>query len=220
MHRIESCHWVVPRRMDCATAHRVGHAKRISNKINATEPMRNKLFFLLLTLWMLAACSPAPSGTPQSFGDSPYFSMERYFQQEAERLERQSPTVRKTVKKNEEAEDREVKIRNWPNELELFRLSDINMDAWVGMYEVDSSETHVEYRALDPELRTRHIVIHRSDDGAIWHIHVTNESTNMLYSTREELDYYPDSLYVIEKRQNIRWWSDNTYTIRGRIVSQ
>ncbi len=132
-------------------------------------------------------------------------------------MQRTSPTVRKTVKKNNDTEDREMAIRSWVNELELFRLSDINMEAWIGKYAVDSGQHYVEYRATDPELRTRRIVIHRSDEGEIRHIHVANEASNMLYTSKELLDYYPDSLYVIEKRQDIRWWSDNTYTITGRI---
>jgi hypothetical protein len=132
-------------------------------------------------------------------------------------MQSMSPMVRKTVKKNEDTEDRTLAIRNWADELELFRLSDINMDAWIGKYQVDSGRYRVEYRAADPELRTRLIVIHRSDDGAVQHIHIANEVSNMLYASKEVLDYYPDSLYMIEKHQDIRWWSDNTYTITGRI---
>jgi len=182
--------------------------------------MRNTLFHLLLAFGTLAACSPAPNGTARRIADAPYFSIERYFQKEADRLQNRAPKVQKTVMKNEETEQREVTVRNWANELEMFTLSDINMDAWIGKYDIDSSENTIQYRATDPELRTRHIAIHRSEDGSIRHIHITNESANILYTSNERLDYYPDSLYVIEKHQDIRWWSDNTYTIRGRIMPQ
>lgn len=183
--------------------------------------MRIKRPFILIVLAAILAkgCSSGTDEQPRVLGNTPYFSLETYFGDEVERLQREAPTVRKTVMKDEETEERELTIRSWAHELELFSLSDINMDAWIGKYEVDSTANRVEYRATDPELRTRSIVISRSDDGSIRHIQIANEATNMLYASTEQLDYYPDSLYVIEKHQDIRWWSNHTYTVMGRILA-
>lgn len=176
------------------------------------------MFLVLSTVLVAAGCSSSGTDAPkEAVAGTPYFSIETYFQAEAQRLQDQSPLVHKTVMKNEETEERELTIGNWANELELFVISDINMDAWIGKYEVDSVANRVTYQALDPTLRTRRIAIHRSDDGSIRHIQVANETSNMLYTSKELLDYFPDSLYRIEKHQDIRWWSDNTYKIVGRI---
>lgn len=177
-----------------------------------------KLLIVLSFVVVTTACSSSSDEPNIIIGSSPYFSMESYFKAEVQRLNEQSPTIRKTVMKGEETEVRELTIRSWADELELFVLSDINMEAWIGQYKVDSNANRTEYRAMDPELRTQHIVIYRADDGDIQHIHVANETANMLYKSREVLDYYPDSLYVIEKHQDIRWWSDNTYRIIGEIA--
>lgn len=182
--------------------------------------IKRPFFFIVLAVILGKGCTSGADEQPRTLGNAPYFSLEAYFGEEVERLQRQAPTVRKTVMKDEESEERELTISNWANELELFSLSDINMDAWIGKYEVDSTANRVEYRATDPELRTRRIVITRSDDGSIRHIQIANEATNMLYASTEQLDYYPDSLYVIEKHQDIRWWSNHTYTIKGHILAE
>lgn len=175
--------------------------------------------FLLavITAW---SCSSNSDELLGAGTDTSYFSIESYFTDEAARLQAQSPQVRKMVVKSGESEERVVSIRSWANELDLFILSDINMDAWKGKYKVDSAGSQVTYRAIDPELRTQQIAIQRGNDGAIRHIHISNASENMLYKSIETLDYYPDSLYIIEKQQDIRWWSDNTYKIIGHIVAQ
>lgn len=154
-----------------------------------------------------------PAATAQT-GRS-YFSLETYFKAEAARLQKLSRPISKTVNKNGQQETHTVQIGKWENELMLFIESDINKAAWQQSYQIDSTENTVVYRSRDPELRTREITVKRLNNGAISHISIQNGVENMLYESDEQLDYYPDSLYRIGKKQHVAVIGENTYTVTG-----
>jgi len=145
----------------------------------------------------------------------PYFSVETYFKAEADRLQKSAPLVTKTVNKNGEQETHAVRISKWENELMLFIESDINKTAWSQLYQIDSVGNTVTYRSVDPELRTQQILLKRDTNGDIRYIGIQNRASNMLYQSDEQLEYYPDSLYRIGKRQRVIVVGKNNYTITG-----
>lgn len=148
----------------------------------------------------------------------PYFSLETYFKAEAARLQKLAPPVSKTVNKNGAQETHTVEIGKWENELMLFIESDINKSAWRQSYQMDSVHNTVVYRSLEPELRTRQITVERHENGDIKHIGIQNGVANMLYRSDEKLDYYPDSLYRIDKKQHVAIIGENAYTITGAFI--
>ncbi|MGK6353216.1 hypothetical protein [Parapedobacter sp. DT-150] len=164
--------------------------------------------------WSLSCAPPDVEGIRQT---APYFSLENYFRQEAERLDRQAPQIHKTVSKNGEAESRDIRIDDWQKELALFSDADINKPAWQGSYQRDSTHSTLTYTRIDPALRTERIIVEKHTDGTVKHIHVTNRVDNMLYNTLEELDYYPDSLYRISKQQQVRIIGKTDYTVIGQM---
>lgn len=169
----------------------------------------------VILAWGASSCNE-PNNAPVAGPAAPYFSLADYFNQEATRLQQLNPDMVKTVAKNGEQESKEVRIMDWKEEFALFIDADINKPAWQSSYQVDSTETSVTYKSTDPKLRTAEITVEKQGNGSVTHIHIVNKVNNMLYHTDEELDYYPDSLYRITKRQRVRVIGESDYTIMGK----
>jgi len=181
---------------------------------------RNRLFYTALLFVGLiggASCTSSDSTEPASGTVHSYFSLEAFFLAEANRLAKLAPTVSKTVSRNGAPENKRVQIEDWKNELALFISSDINKPAWQNSYRVDSTAGSLVYTSIDPELRTQKITIDKHPNGNIKHIAILNRAGNMLYKTIEQLDYYPDSLYQIDKQQQVRVIGDSQYLIKGSL---
>ncbi|WP_423146301.1 hypothetical protein [Rubrolithibacter danxiaensis] len=170
------------------------------------------LLTAVLFVMAISACNKQDKTAPKY-----YFDLKSFFDKEAENLNRISPLVLKKVQKNQQSEEKKIKISNWKNELELFKTSDLNKPAWKNSYTVQKQESKLIYLAKDPELRTRKVQIEFTEKGSVKNITINNEVNNSLYSSKEELIYYPDSLYRIVKEQTVRVLGDNFYRIQGQI---
>ncbi|HTD99956.1 MAG TPA: hypothetical protein VK668_11765 [Mucilaginibacter sp.] len=175
------------------------------------NPTGKKIVFLLACFLVLQGCkkdSAAASDTMK------YFDLKGYFRADSIRLSKMNPLVNKTVVHNKASETKKVHIPDWGTELSLFTESDINKPAWKESYSVQSSGDFLIYKAKDPALKTRDIIIKRNGDKIKW-ILVFNHTKNVLYETQEKLSYFPDSLYIIQKAQRVRLLGTDTYKITG-----
>jgi hypothetical protein len=162
-------------------------------------------FFLLACGGQQEASAPRPGK---------YFDLAGYFKAQGEAFTKRNVTVAKTIVKNGRSEGRTLNIADWGKELGLFAASDINKPAWASSYNTSQSGDTLIYRSLDPDMRTQLIEIVGSPDSVIM-IYIRNQEENALYKSLEELRYYPDSLYRIEKKQDIRFIGINEYQIEG-----
>src|SRR5690554_5546870 len=145
-----------------------------------------------------------------------YFDLAGYFKAHGEALSQKQAKIRKTIVKNGRSESKTLQIGDWEKELSLFVGSDINKPAWTPSYETTQEGDTLTYRALDPDLRTQLIRISGSGN-AVAMVYIKNQEENALYKSEEELFYYPDSLYRIDKRQDVRVIGINEYRIEGRL---
>lgn len=149
-----------------------------------------------------------------------FFSLKNYFEEEAQRLTSQHALILKEVKRNAESEEKEIEIQDWRKEFGLFIESDINKLSWKDSYQeiVHQNESGNQdtliYQSKDPKLRTQEILIIK-EDKQIKEIAIKNAVKNYLYSSVEELKYYPDSLYEINKKQDVILLGSNAYYISG-----
>ncbi len=146
-----------------------------------------------------------------------YFDIKGYFTTEASRLARSSPMVVKTIEDNGNPETRKVKISSWQNELSLFTESDINKASWKDSYNVEKGNLSIKYLAKDPKLRTRMIEVQYLADKRVKSVTINNESHNILYANTEHLEYFPDSLYKIEKIQRVKVLGSHDYRIQVNL---
>jgi hypothetical protein len=169
-----------------------------------------RILALILALTCVACGNKRTKALPDV-----YFNVQQYFEQEGLRLDKAGVSVLKTVSRNSTRETRRVKV-NWTDELRLFAESDINKPAWRNSYKKMVSPGKIEYLATDDKLRTRRIEILQKDMRPIA-LHIVNRTSNFLYTSTEDLVYYPDSSYQIQKIQNVRFLGTNNYRVTGNL---
>lgn len=169
--------------------------------------------FLLLPLTFLMACK-APAAKQQTLE---YPDIKGYFKKEIRRLEKKKPLIEKTVHLNTQKETNSLTNIKWNEELSLFLESDINKPAFKGLYKKGKQEELITFTALDEKLKTREIEITYSQAGTIKRIAIKNHTQNNLFTSDEFLEYYPDSLYQIVKRQEVKVLGTNNYWILGEF---
>jgi predicted ribosome-associated RNA-binding protein Tma20 len=164
------------------------------------------LYFILI----LPACKPAI----QQNASLKYFDVKGFFSRDSARLTKLNSLIFKTVYHNGATESKKVHIDNWGTELGLFSGSDINRPAWVNSYKIINEGNIIIYKAKSPELATQEILI-KQINGKVEYMLIYNHSKNLLYTNDEELTYFPDSLYQINKVQSVRLLGTNKYQIKG-----
>jgi hypothetical protein len=169
---------------------------------------------LITVLVLFVGVSSCKNDSSPATDTAKFFDIKGYFRADSARLAKLNPLITKTVTHNFDTETKKTQIPNWGTELSLFAGSDINKPAWRNSYEVQSSENIIVYLAKDPSLRTRRIVINKKGDQVKW-ILIVNYTKNLLYESSEKLSYFPDSLYLIQKKQRVKLLGLDRYTISG-----
>ena len=162
----------------------------------------------LYVILILPACKPAVKQK------TTHFDVKGFFGRESVRLAKLNKPVFKTVYHNGLTESKKIHIDNWDTEFSLFSGSDINRPAWRDSYYVTAEGNITIYKAKDPELVTQEILI-KQVDGKVEYMLIYNHTKNLLYTNDEELSYFPDSLYQINKTQSVRLLGTNKYQIKG-----
>jgi hypothetical protein len=164
-----------------------------------------------ISVLFLTACSFSTKTKEQAVN---YYNLQKYFSEEAARLNKSKLEIIKTVKHQDVSETQNIKIEDWSQELALFIESDINKAAWKNSYQKDSTSTKITYTAKEENLRIRKIVILLKQNKP-FKISITNQTKNNLYYTKEELTYIPDSIYQIDKYQDVKVLGVNNYKVLG-----
>lgn len=176
-----------------------------------------KRYLLLISLFTLllgiASCKQDSNATVDT---KAFFDIKGYFEADSARLTKKNPLVIKTVTHNKTPETQKVHISDWGTELSLFIQSDINRPAWRDSYDVSTSDNITRYTAKDPSLKTQKVLFKMENNKLKW-IMIINHTKNVLYENTEKLSYFPDSLYVIAKKQSVRVLGTGTYRINGLL---
>lgn len=174
------------------------------------------LYKQVLTTFILLYATSCTEDKKAPDGQNAYFDIRGFFTTEAARLSEKAPTVTKLVSHNGKTEEKKLKIANWEQELDLFIASDINKPSWRNSYDIEKERNLTTYTATDTSLKVRRIRVQRAGNR-ISSIEITNKVNNEIYSSTETLVYYPDSLYSIDKQQNVTGLGENSYKIYGKI---
>lgn len=178
---------------------------------------RSKLFAAIALLYLIpAVLTGCRSDVKGSGSGMKYFDISGYFKTETARLKNANRPVSKTITHNGVTETQKVSIENWEQELDSFTGGDINKPAWKNSYTTATGDSITLYKAIEPNLKVREIIVKKDADKVKW-IVIYTKTENILYKNIEKLSYYPDSLYRIEKSQHVRLMGNNNYTITGVI---
>jgi hypothetical protein len=176
-----------------------------------SSPKTASLLLLgIAPLVYLAGCKP-------QIKNNGAFDLSGFIKKDAARLKKLNRPVVKTVYHNGVTETKTVHIANWEQELGLFIDADINRPTWRNNYEVIDEDSILLYRAKDSTLKVREMIINRNKQKVRWMLIFTKTPKNYLYTTVQKLFYYPDSLYYISTRQDVRFIGRNYYRVQGII---
>jgi len=176
------------------------------------KPIYFKFWFAVLALVIgFSSCKPDVQQNKTA-----YFNLSSYFKQQAQKYRQANIYVLKTVSRNGEAETKKVKIANWAGELSVFSESDINKPSWKNSYKTTNSGNLTIYTAKEPDLKTREIILKKEKNEVVY-LMIFNVVSNKLFQTKEKLTYYPDSLYIIQRKLNVRFLGSNSYLIEGKL---
>lgn len=173
-------------------------------------------FFAGSALLFWSCGSPSATKSPQKSSD--IFSVDSFFNVEVNRLQQLNPAVLKSVSKDGEKEQRELKIGSWKNELSAFQAADISKNFDPTLYEVKAVDCVTEFTAKKKDLQIQKLRIEFDKNEKVKHIHIVKKITNSLYDSQEKLDYFSDSLYRIVKLQDVQGLDANQYEIVGKFI--
>lgn len=144
------------------------------------------------------------------------FDFPSFFQQEIGLLNTLQPQVDKTVIKDSTSETKNLVIEDWNKELSSFLSIDLNKPAYRGAYQKDSADNVVIYTFTDSTLDLSSIrVVYKDHIPAT--LMIKKETKNLLYDTKESLEYVRGKRYSIDKRQNVKILGSHQYKIEGII---
>jgi hypothetical protein len=179
----------------------------------------NRFLFFIAAIMAVQSISSCKSDSHADSYTKQFFDLKKYFASESIRLAKTKPLITKTAVNNSIKETKKVSMPNWNDELSLFSESDINKPAWKASYKVSTSEGITTYTAIDPDVKTRYIILKKQQDKVklilIYNYTKTTLFGKALYWTTEHLSYIPDSIYTIQKEQYIRTLGRNKYFIKG-----
>ncbi|HZY36250.1 MAG TPA: hypothetical protein VFE53_06355 [Mucilaginibacter sp.] len=168
----------------------------------------------LILGFVLLVCTPACKPHIENNGA---FDLSGFIKKDAARLKKLNRPVVKTVYHNGVTETKTVHIDNWEQELGLFIDADINKPTWKSSYYVTSEDSLLVYRAKETDLKVRYLLINHDKQKVKWILIYTKTPKNHLYLTTQKLVYFPDSLYSIDMRQDVRFMKTNYYSVKGVI---
>jgi hypothetical protein len=169
------------------------------------------LVFLALSL---AACQQKEISKKQL----EYVDLEGFFSAEAKRLNSQKPTLLKTVGINQKSEQKLLKKNiDWTKELSVFKEADINKPAFKGMYQMSKLPNKTVYTALNKKYLIQRIEVDWNLAKKPSGIRIFQLTKNIIYRAADTLSYYPDSIYSIHKKQEVRVLGTTVYTIKGKF---
>jgi hypothetical protein len=169
------------------------------------------LVFLALSL---AACQQKEISKKQI----EYVDLRGYFNAEANRLNAQKLTFTKTVCINRKKESKLLnKSIDWEKELSVFKEADINKPAFKGMYQISMLPNKTIYTTLSKNASVKRIEIDFGNTKKPVGIRIFQLTKNMIYQSTDTLSYYPDSIYSIHKKQEVRVLGTTVYTIEGKF---
>ncbi|TKC04610.1 hypothetical protein FA048_19300 [Pedobacter polaris] len=145
-----------------------------------------------------------------------YFDLETYFKQEAVRLAKKNQPIDKTVIINGKAEQKKLIINNWEQEFNSFIDADINKASWKGSFIFTKSDQLEIYTSNSKKIPVKKIEIAYVNEK-VKSIRVFIVNTNDLYTSKDSLTYYPDSLYEIKKTQKIKLMDGKQYQVIGKF---
>lgn len=170
----------------------------------------------LILYSFIVFCSACTLKEQDNLSAKTYVDLAGYFKKEALRLKQNNLPIDKMIMVNGKMEEKKLSIADWEKEFDSFISADINKASWRGAFKTAKNNNVTTYTSNNDKIPVKKVEVAYHDEKIIAiKIFVTN--TNNLYTSKDTLSYYPDSLYEIKKVQSIRLMSEKKYQITGKF---
>jgi hypothetical protein len=171
-----------------------------------------KLALIIYIGLFFVACSSADN--EKQVANLRYFDLQGYFKKEEDRLKKLNPVIEKTVSVNNSTEHKSLRIADWKKELSAFTDADLNKKAWIGQFKIEKHPEMERYSSDQDKIPVKELKV-TFKKGKVSGIQMLLRNTNALYTSKDTLLYYPDSLYEVKKTQHIKLLTEKNYKITG-----
>lgn len=177
---------------------------------------------IVAMLLVLASCNQAEEAQVAIDRKDTFFSLEKFFEAEAERLQGAGLGLDKKIRINDQEEQQLITEVDYTREFSMFSKADINRPAWSSKYQADSTRQsgalQIRYTSLDPELKTQELFIDLKKDGSVEKIYVVSKTETALAGNKSWMTYEPASGYLIKTQQKNRTAETLNIEIKGAFV--
>jgi len=165
----------------------------------------------ILGVCLLVSCQDGTSVPPQSAANHEYFDLAGFIQEQARLLNTQKPAAIKSVQESGEmAETKVIRNLNWTKELESFAEVDLNKPAFHNAYTVSRETqpgglvTETYRRKPETESAIQLMAVTKSQQNRVMAIRAVQESSNLLISTRKEMQLTCNTKNGVNRVQSFR----------------
>jgi hypothetical protein len=165
----------------------------------------------ILVVYFLGSCQDRTPVPPRSAANSEYFDLTGFIQEQAQLLNTEKAAAVKSVQEaGETAETKVVKNLNWTKELESFAEVDLNKPAFRNAYTVSRETqpsglvTETYRRKPETESAIQFMAVTKSPQNQVMAIRAMQESSNLLISTRKEMELTCHTKNGVNRVQSFR----------------
>ena len=173
---------------------------------------------------VLFSCNQAEEAQVAMDKKDTFFSLDKFFEAEEERLQSANVGLDKEISINEKEEQRLMTEVDYSREFSMFRKADINRPAWSDKYQADSTlqngALQIRYTSLDPELKTQELFVMMNKEGSVEKIEVVSQTETALAGNKSWMTYEPQKGYLIKTQQENRTAETLNIEIKGTFVGQ
>ncbi|MGH1434054.1 MAG: hypothetical protein ACRBG0_06300 [Lewinella sp.] len=173
---------------------------------------------------ILSSCNQADEAQAAVDQKDTFFSLEKFFEAEEERLQSANIGLDKEIRINEKEEQQLIADIDYSREFSMFRKADINRPAWSDKYQADSTlqqgALEIRYTSLDPELKTQELFVMMNKEGEVEKIEIISQTETALAGNKSWMTYEPALGYHIKTQQKNRTAETLNIEIKGGFVSQ
>ena len=188
-----------------------------------------KTGFLAIPILFIAACQYSGKEKPIDV----YYDVDQLVNKQIELLTKLNPEVEKTISVDGKKEQDKMKFDSlgWKNELEVFKLADINKPTLKDSYEASEEENSEgkiwRYVTEKPSLGIEYLHIYFSKDSTLRKLVARYNENNALYLSERNMEMIFDntsgesvvSSYKIEGKQKMVMKEEVTFSIESEVVN-
>ncbi|MBP6385809.1 MAG: hypothetical protein KA313_03260 [Pseudarcicella sp.] len=117
-----------------------------------------------------------------------YFDLKTLIESQTKILEKQKPTIIKTIKTTESKETKETNNIDWKKELIFFRNANINLPSLKDCYKVTQTDSTIDYKLkANSKSKIKHLKIHFYKNKTVKSISILSEDKNSFYTSFKKL---------------------------------